>query len=176
MKRTRHERRPRRFARSWKQSTIARTTFAAALLAIQLATASPNAWADCQPNEAKGRICPDQLPPIPSWRLVCAAGCFLFHPDDATEHELNRERVKLIPRLQASAERFDASIARFDVLLSDVVGQRDRSRLSELAALEARAAAEERLASAFQWGDLAIAGGAGIALGVILTLLAALAI
>lgn len=120
-------------------------------------------------------MCPDELPDVPDFKLLCADGCYLFHPDDERAARMNAERVLFLPTLKRSLEKLEA-------LTVDLTAQRDefrrdsqRVRSMWRVEVEKRVDLETRLESSFDWLDLLLAGGVGVGVGAIAFLVGALA-
>ena len=127
--------------------------------------------ADCKSDPSSFRVCPNELPPIPDYQLLCEAGCYLFDPADEREARFNRDRVLEIPKLKLAIERLTGAAQE----------ARDQRDLALEDAATFRGLAERTLAdnerlktdldAAYTSGDLAVTFFAGIGGGVLVTVL-----
>lgn len=101
-----------KFRNSSNRSTFRRGSrpIALTLILSTMATAAlwpSSAFADCVKSFERFKVCPEDLPPVPDFALLCADGCYLFHPDDERAARFNATRVKLIPELTVKLEEFE---------------------------------------------------------------------
>lgn len=126
----------------------------------------------CKPDLAKGKICPDLFPDTPEWagiRQVCASGCYLLHPEDERQARFNKERVALIPDLQADLDEFRHIATKGISMIEALTVDKDQWRsLFEDEATQ-RAKLQGQLEDAWTGTEKAYGVLAGIGVGVVLT-------
>jgi hypothetical protein len=89
----------------------------------------------CETKVNQGFICPDDLPEdILEWKIVCADGCFLNHPDHQRKLEssfrLAEDRLELLEKKKQESIELLALNERFEKSLVEVSDQRDRALLN----------------------------------------------
>ena len=132
------------------------------------------AYADCVSNATRFKVCPDDLPDLPNYKLLCSEGCFLFHPSDEIAARFNKARVALIPGLELKADRLAFSVIR-------VQSERDRAIVDAgtYQAVIKDGLLRERdlkrdLDKAYSTGDIALALSAGMGAGMFTAVVAGL--
>ena len=112
--------------------------------------------ASCESDPNKFRVCPEELPPIPEYKLLCEAGCYLFDPADEREARFNRDRAAEIPGLKLSLERLEGAAIEIksqrDLALTDVVTFRSLSERT----LGENARLELALENSYTFADVAV--------------------
>lgn len=54
------------------------------------------------PSASDGFVCPDQLPDVPEYRLLCEQGCYLFHKEDAIQAAKDKAAIVEHKRISAA--------------------------------------------------------------------------
>lgn len=130
----------------------------------------PNVCESCESNPKAFKFCPKDLPNVPGVKLLCAKGCFLFHPDDKLKSEKNLERVKLIPPLQLKFSNLETSFVEAQSQRARALKDVETFRGMAEGALEAQKRLQGQLDGRPTEGDVVISFLGGVGGGAVLTI------
>lgn len=115
------------------------------------------------------KVCPEDLPDSPDFQLLCKDGCYLFHPEDELMARVNKEKVKLIPKLRVSVIDLSELVRSLEFELHETFENSQKLARQNTRLEERLLKTQKELNSQLDWQDMALAIGGGIFVGSALT-------